>query len=90
MDVVDNQSRTRFELSLGDDMAVADYHLGHGTIAFTHTEVPSHLRGRGIAATLVRGALDASRERGLRVIPSCSYVADFIERNPEYQDLLAR
>ena len=36
---------------------------------------------------LVRGALDDLRERGTSVKASCWYVADFLDANPDYQDL---
>lgn len=60
-----------------------------GVVAFTHTEVPARLEGRGIAAALVRNALDWARAEGLRVRPLCSYVALYMRRHPETADLLA-
>jgi predicted GNAT family acetyltransferase len=51
--------------------------------------VPPELRGRGIAEQLVRAALADARTAGNKVVPACSYVAKFIERHHEYQDLLA-
>jgi uncharacterized protein len=50
-----------------------------------HTEVP--LRGRGIGARLVRGALLQARQLNLKVVPSCWFVREFIDRNPEFADL---
>jgi predicted GNAT family acetyltransferase len=47
------------------------------------------LRGRGIAETLVRAALEDARVQGRRVVPQCSYVAMFIRRHPEFQPLVA-
>ena len=46
-------------------------------------------RGHGIAAEVVRFALDDTRERELKIVPSCWYVEKFIGDNPEYKDLLA-
>ena len=62
--------------------------LAGATQTFTHTFVPGELRGRGIAELLVRTALEDARTAGHKVVPSCSYVAKFIERNPTYQSLL--
>ena len=56
----------------------------------THTEVPPAFEGRGIAAALVREALAWARAQGLKVWPLCSYVAVYMRRHPETQDLLAR
>jgi uncharacterized protein len=55
----------------------------------THTGVPLPLRGHGIAARLVAAALAHARSEGLRVDPRCSYVARYMQRHPETQDLLA-
>ena len=45
--------------------------------------------GRGIAGAITRHALDYSREQGWKVIPNCPYVAAWIKRHPEYQNLVA-
>jgi predicted GNAT family acetyltransferase len=52
---------------------------------FTHTFVPSRLRGKGVAQKLVEVALKHAMAEKLRVDPACSYVAAFIERRPEYK-----
>jgi predicted GNAT family acetyltransferase len=52
--------------------------------------VPEQLSGRGLAKELVKHALDDARRRNLTVVPQCSFVASFIKRNPEYEDLLQK
>jgi predicted GNAT family acetyltransferase len=47
------------------------------------------MEGKGIASRLVKGALDDARRQGLKVVPLCSFVAAYIDRHPEEQDLLA-
>jgi uncharacterized protein len=79
----------RYEVTVDGHRSVCDYELTAGRMIFTHTEVPSALRGRGIAEKLVRAALADARAAGRKVTPVCSYVAKFIERNKEFQDLLA-
>ncbi|GAB4288724.1 MAG: GNAT family N-acetyltransferase [Ignavibacteriaceae bacterium] len=59
-----------------------------GIIDFHHTFVPYQLRGRAIAAELVKTALNYARTNNFKVIPSCSYVNRFIERNKEYSKLV--
>ncbi|RHX88562.1 GNAT family N-acetyltransferase [Leptospira stimsonii] len=54
------------------------------------TYVPSELRGKGIAADLVKTTLDKARSLDKKIVPSCSYVATFLERHPDYQDLVAK
>ena len=79
--VRDNPERHRFEIDLGDGtFAIAEYTLRPGKIMFTHTEVPEAHEGKGIGTTLIRFALDAARERGLKVIPICSYARAVMQR----------
>jgi predicted GNAT family acetyltransferase len=47
------------------------------------------MEGRGVGSKLVRGALDEARERGLKVVPNCSFVRHFIDSHEDYQALLA-
>ncbi|MFI5336852.1 MAG: GNAT family N-acetyltransferase [Opitutales bacterium] len=80
----------RYEINVDGHLAVAEYELRDGRQVFTHTEVPVELRGRGLAEILVRQALDEARAVDRKIVPLCSYVAKFIERNREYQPLLAK
>jgi predicted GNAT family acetyltransferase len=87
--VRDNPEQHRFEIDLGGGIyAFADYKLTAGKIAFTHTEVPKRHEGKGIGTTLIRFALDAARERGLKVVPICPFFADYMQKHDEVQDLL--
>ena len=87
--VRDNPERHRFEIDLGDGtFAIAEYTLRPGKIMFTHTEVPEAHEGKGIGTTLIRFALDAARERGLKVIPICPFFAGYMQKHGEVQDLL--
>ncbi|HTL66528.1 MAG TPA: GNAT family N-acetyltransferase [Lacunisphaera sp.] len=79
----------RFETTIEGYRSVCEYTRGDGVMILTHTLVPPELRGRGVAEALVRAALAEARARGWRVVPQCSYVAKFIERHAEFQDLLA-
>ena len=83
-----NAGASRFEVGKGAHLAVAEYTLTDGGMVFTHTLVPPELRGRGLAERLVRAGLELARAEGRRVVPQCSYVATFISRHPEYQDLV--
>lgn len=70
-------------------IAIADYTLAGDVITLFHTEVPHSLRGRGYGYHLVCGALEEVRRLKLRVVPSCWFVREVIDRRPEYMDLLA-
>jgi predicted GNAT family acetyltransferase len=54
-----------------------------------HTEVDPSVGGRGIGTTLVAGVLSAARERGLTVLPYCSFIRHYIQQHPEEIDLVA-
>lgn len=84
-----NADAQRFETTVDGALARADYRLQGGTMWLVHTEVPPSLEGRGIAGALVAAALAHARAEGLRVEPACSYVAGYMRRHPETQDLLA-
>lgn len=86
--VRDNPERRRYELEISDAMAFAEYRLDGAVVTFTHTETPPALQGRGVAAALVCGALLSARERGLKAKATCSYVAAYLKRHPEFSDLL--
>lgn len=88
INVVHNAAERRFETTVEGLLSVAEYELAGGVVVFTHTLVPAELRGRGIAEKLVRAALAWARAGRRRVVPACSYVATFIRRHEEFQDLV--
>lgn len=87
-DVTDNRAEYEFELVVDAQRAIAAYQIEGDTIVFTHTIVPRPIEGRGVASKLIKAALDSARDRGLKVIPQCGFVRAYIERHPEYRDLL--
>jgi hypothetical protein len=88
-EIRDNKAEGRFEMNADGELAAAYYKREPGVIIFTHTETPLRLQGQGIASRLIRGALEASRAEGLKVVPRCSFVSAFMARHPEFNDLLA-
>ena len=82
----------RFVVQTPQGLALCSYRREHDTegdvLVLHHTAVPAALEGRGIAAALVAAALAWARGEGLRVRPLCSYVAAYMRRHPETQDLL--
>lgn len=88
IEVRHNAAEHRFEALVDGGLSVADYTLRDGAMIMTHTFTPPELRGRGIAEKLVRAALEHARAEKLRVTPACSYVDSFIQRHPEYRDLV--
>ena len=78
----------RFVIAVdGKPVGLAEYVDRNGRRIFPHTEVDPAFRGRGLATTLVAEALRATREAGLRIVPECSMVADYVDKHPEYDDI---
>ncbi len=86
--IINHRSEQEYVLEVDGERAVAAYQQEGDTIVFTHTVVPPAIEGRGVGTRLVRGALDDARDQGLRVVAQCSFVRAYIERHPEYRDLL--
>ena len=89
-DVRRNDDRSRYELYVDDRLVgIADFRVDGRVVLFPHTEIDTSQRGKGLGAVLVQAALDDVRASGRSVFALCWYVAQFIEENPEYRDLLA-
>ena len=86
--VRDNAAASRYELETPDGRAFIDYRREGVVVAMVHAEVPAALWGRGFGSQLVQGALELARAQGLKVLPRCPFVAAYIRRHPQYQDLL--
>jgi predicted GNAT family acetyltransferase len=89
MTVVDVPGSSRYELQLdGTAVGQVAYALQGDLIDLLHTEVDDGHEGEGLGSQLARGVLDDARRRGLRVRPSCSFIAGWIEKHPDYADLV--
>ncbi|SDO30838.1 GNAT family N-acetyltransferase [Geodermatophilus sp. DSM 45219] len=87
--VTDVPEAGRYEVRDGDRvLGLAAYRREDDRVVFTHTEVDPDAEGGGVGSTLVSGALDDVRARGARVVPLCSFVRGYIERHPDYADLV--
>jgi predicted GNAT family acetyltransferase len=87
--VTDVPEAGRYEARAGDRvLGLAAYQRRGDRVVFTHTEVDPDAEGSGVGSTLVGGALDDVRAHGLRVVPLCSFVRGWIERHPDYADLV--
>jgi predicted GNAT family acetyltransferase/glutaredoxin len=88
--VVNVPAADRYELLLdGHRIGLLAYHRHKNRIALTHTEVTPTCMGRGFGSRLAAAALDDAREQGLTVVPLCPFIAAYVDRHPEYRDLVA-
>jgi uncharacterized protein len=86
--VIHNPKAGRFEIEKDGHLAVLEYQLSEGKIVFTHTGVPEALEGQGIGSLLAHAGLDYARSQSYAVVPLCSFIAVYIQKHPEYKDLL--
>jgi predicted GNAT family acetyltransferase len=78
----------RFELERDGHVAYLEYSLAGNILQLIHTEVPPALREKGMAAELAKSALDWARENHVKVDVICPSVLEYIQKHPEYSDLL--
>ena len=92
--VVKNPGRERYEIFTAEEPPVFAGFLGYRviderTVELQHTIISEGFSRRGFARTLVTNVLDRTRDEGGRIVPTCSYVQDYLERFPQYADLVA-
>ncbi|HEY5970644.1 MAG TPA: GNAT family N-acetyltransferase [Pseudoxanthomonas sp.] len=78
----------RFSTEVEEHPAELVYRRQGSRMIIEHTGVPNAIAGRGVAGELVRAALEYARAEGLRIVPACSYSAAYLQRHPEYADLI--
>lgn len=86
--VIDNTEKQQFQVNLPDDIALLKYHWKEGNLALMHTEVPEKYEGQGIASALAKYAFSYAADNGKKVLPYCAYIAMFLKRHPEYDNLV--
>jgi predicted GNAT family acetyltransferase len=87
--VVDNANRSRFEMEEAGLVAFANYQRRGSILVIPHVEAPPALRGTGAAGRLMAGLLALVRQRGEKIVPTCSYAAAYMRQHKDQQDLLA-
>ena len=81
--------KKRYELKVGGVLAAfADYRPGRDQREFVHTEVLPQFEGGGLGSKLAAHALDDTRQQGLKVVPTCAFIAKYIQGHPQYQELV--
>jgi predicted GNAT family acetyltransferase len=88
--VTNNADLSRYEiLDEGHVVGFAEYRTRpDGTVVFTHTEIDEAYEGRGLGGKLARAALEDVRASGRPIVPRCPFIKGYIERHPEFQDLV--
>ncbi|RYD57168.1 MAG: N-acetyltransferase [Sphingobacteriales bacterium] len=86
--VVDNSEKQQFQVELPDDIALLQYRWKENMLALMHTEVPEKYEGQGIASALAKHAFSYAANTGKKVLPYCAYIAMYLKRHPEYDNLV--
>jgi predicted GNAT family acetyltransferase len=88
--VTEDADAERFDATIsGRPAGHVGYRVADGRMTIPHTEVDPAFGGKGVGSRLAVAALDAARERGLAVVPQCPFITKYIERHPEYAELVA-
>ncbi len=89
-DVKHNENESRFEITINGHLCEIDYTTDlKGNLKILHTGVPMPLEGQGIAAAMTKCMLEYARENNLKVYPFCPYTSSYLQRHPEYEDVVA-
>jgi predicted GNAT family acetyltransferase len=83
-----NPQARRFEVKKDGHLAVLKYQLVDRKIIFTHAIVPEAIGRQGVGSRLAVTGLDYARAQSLAVVPLCSFMVWYIQKHPEYQDLV--
>lgn len=84
-----DESQQRYVLEIdGNELGMARYQDDGEREIFTHTEVDSSLEGQGMGSKLIRHSLDDARRRGKRIVPVCEFVAAYIQKHHEWDDII--
>ena len=78
----------RFETSVNGQIGYLNYQERGDTLVYDHTIVPPALGGLGVGSALVKHALDYAQNHDKKVVPQCSFVSAYINKHPEYQNLV--
>lgn len=88
INITHNEQAHRFETTMDGQTGYISYQQRGVSLVYDHTIVPQELGGRGVGSALVKHALNYAREHDKKVVPQCSFVASYIDKHPDYQDLI--
>ncbi|MBN8817759.1 MAG: N-acetyltransferase [Sphingomonas sp.] len=88
-DVRHNAAQSRYELEVPGGLVFSAYRRQGDKLLIVHTETPPALQGQGLAGKVVRAMIEDVRAQGLKIVPLCSYIVDYVARHPEVRDIVA-
>lgn len=88
IEIIQNKEKSRFEIHIDGKVAFQEYIQTEKDLVIPHTEVPQSLEGRGLGSLLAKNALDYTEINGLKIMPLCPFMANYIAKHREYEHLL--
>ena len=85
----DNTAEHRYEYAIGDELGWVSYERSAGVTTLNFARVPAALAGHGAGSAMARAVLEAERAQGAKVQATCSFIAAYLARHPEFDDLIA-
>ncbi|HMK26235.1 MAG TPA: GNAT family N-acetyltransferase [Chitinophagaceae bacterium] len=86
--IINNTERSRFETEINGEFAYVEYRFYKDDMALMHTFVPESARGKGISSALAKFTLEYIKEKKLKLIVYCPFIAKYIKQHPEYEPLI--
>lgn len=78
-----------YEITVDGEHAGLEEYVDSGNQRiFYHTEIDEKFGGQGLAAELVSAALTDARAAGKRIVAVCPYVARYVTRHHDFDDIL--
>ena len=88
--VNNNLNQQQFEVQADGELAVLQYRFHDKLLWLMHTDVPKKLEGHGVASLLAHTALEWARATNIKVKVICPFVAIYLKRHPEYNDIVEK
>jgi hypothetical protein len=88
----DNPELSRLEavLETGEVTGFSQYRKRTDKVySFVHTEVDDRFEGGGIGGQIAAGVMQFARDKGVQIVPTCSFIRAYMRRHADTHDLLA-
>lgn len=69
-----NKEKRKFVFTINGEESKVEYLLKDDIMHLTHSEVPHHLRGKGIGKEMVLQTFEKLTQEGYKAIATCSYI----------------
>ena len=86
----DNEKTNRYEVSIDGKLSRIEYIKTKNEIYLTHTEVAKGQEGKGIGKEMIAEALADIKNKNLKLVPLCPFVASYIRSHPEWKTILKK